>query len=78
MKNKIIGMLVCTLIIAAAVSPVVGTFEINRENGITILIISHNIDELLYIVSKQIITISIDYCRVVLMTFVEYQVFNKA
>lgn len=34
MKNKIIGMLVCTLIIAAAVSPVVGTFEINRESGI--------------------------------------------
>jgi hypothetical protein len=34
MKNKIIGMLVCTLIIAATVSPLVGAFGINRESKI--------------------------------------------
>ena len=34
MKKKTVGMLVCTMLIAAAVLPVTGTFEINRKSAI--------------------------------------------
>jgi len=32
MKNKIIGMLICILIITSTVSPLIGAFEINKKN----------------------------------------------